>query len=239
MAGSCPPPPQLLCMQESGSPRLLALMVQAEALQAAELGLQQAARRQCAALKHQSEPPAEVKGGLLASLAHVHEAWCLQKNPSFHCLIEHSLACAALARLGSGGSDPELSACIGISHHVKLTSRGAAGASCIGGGGGRLARKGPAAAAGDCCTEAEVWQSSGGRPQISGKCLKCVNTCRSRSLKFMTRAPASLFSTTLFGGPHSAHAVSVKLQATSHSWPATSGSRALLLGRATLLCSTY
>lgn len=68
MAGSCPPPPQLLCMQESGSPRLLALMVQAEALQAAEQGLQQAAQHQHAALQHQAEPAAEVKEGRLPAL---------------------------------------------------------------------------------------------------------------------------------------------------------------------------
>eukprot|EP00891_Asterochloris_glomerata_P003952 jgi/Astpho2/3952/Aster-x0610 len=46
-------------VEESGSPRLLALMVQAEALQAAEQGLQQAAQHQHAALQHQAEPAAE------------------------------------------------------------------------------------------------------------------------------------------------------------------------------------
>ena len=55
-------------MQESGSPRLLALMVQAEALQAAEEGLRQAAQRQTAALQHQAEPAAEVRGGFLPAL---------------------------------------------------------------------------------------------------------------------------------------------------------------------------
>ena len=51
-----------------------------------------------------------------------------------------------------------------------------------------MAHEGPAAATGDCCTEAEVWQSSKVGPQVSGTGSRSSNTCRSRSLTFMTHA---------------------------------------------------
>ncbi len=64
------------------------------------------------------------------------------------------------------------------------------------------------------------------------------NTCKISIADNCDSRSALLLNINLVG-PQYAHAVSVKLQATSHSWPATSESRALLLGRATLLCSTY